>query len=136
MEAGGQLFYQMRTNAPGLFVQTVDTLHRLNKIENFLIKTTLPVTKTNISNAATGDVQRDPILTTIELNASNLRSKSDWRYIPTVYRHSTLSDSSPVQSFNLSVLVQYTDGTIIANTLAPGERFKVGLAFYPRDSEF
>ena len=138
IQAGGQLFYQMKTNSSGLYTQTLDTLHRLNKIESFLIHTTLPVTKTNISNASNGSVRPDPILSTIELNAMqyNLRSKSDWRYIPTVYRHTTLSTTSPVQNFDIWVLVQYTDGAVIAHTLAPSERLKVNLAFYPRGEEF
>ena len=136
-QSAGQLFYKMRTSA-GKTTQTINTLERCNKIESILLFTSLPVTKLGIADARSGIVRRDAILGTIEFNAGqyNLRSKTDWRYIPSVFRHSTLDSSSPVQSYEVWVMLRYTNGDLRAHVLSPDERANINLAFYPIDGGF
>lgn len=137
IEAGGKLFAPMFTNE-GTYRQTVNTLERLCKIESIILKTSLTVTKSGNANPNTGIVERDQILGTIEFNAGqyDLRAKTDWRYIPSVFRHTTLEGAAPIQSFNIPIFIRYTHGDNIAHVLSPGERANVNVSFYPRGGGF
>ena len=135
IQAGGELFYQMFSNAAAKWVQTVDTLSRINKIESILfLTTTLPITKTYIANPNNGTVRREGVLGTVAFNAGtfNLRAKKDWLYIPNVFRHTTLEAVTPITSYEISVVIQYTNGDTRALVLSPDERLNINLAFYPR----
>ena len=133
IQAGGQLFYPLIPRV-GTTVSEVDTIYRLNKIESLLIYTTIPMTKINVLSNRDSYVTKESILGTIELNSMqyNLRSKSDWRYIPDVYRHYSLTSTDMLQSFSLWVVIAYVDGSTVVHTLKPRERFNVNVAFFPR----
>ena len=133
IQAAGQLFYPM-TPAAGTTTSTVDTMYRLNKIESILIYTTLPMTQINILSNSRNLVSKEKILGTIELNSLqyNVRTKSDWRYLPDVYRHYTMSDDGELGIFDVWVVISYINGGTFVHMLNPGERFNVNLAFFPR----
>lgn len=135
IQADGELFYQMFSSAATTWVQNVDTLSRINKIESILfLTTTLPITKTYIANPNNGTVHREGVLGTVAFNAGtfNLRAKKDWLYIPSVFRHTTLETSSPIASYEINIMIQYTNGDLRALVLSPDERANINLAFYPR----
>jgi hypothetical protein len=135
IEAGGELFYQMFSSSANTWVQNVDTLSRINKIESILfLTTTLPITKTYIANPNNGTVRREGILGTVAFNAGtfNLRAKKDWLYVPNVFRHTTLESPSPIASYEINIMIQYTNGDLRALVLSPDERANINLAFYPR----
>jgi hypothetical protein len=135
LEAGGELFYQMFSSSVNTWAQTVDTLSRINKIESIIFLTaTLPITKTYIANPNNGTVRREGILGTVAFNAGtfNLRAKKDWLYVPNVFRHTTLESPSPIASYEINIMIQYTNGDLRALVLSPDERANINLAFYPR----
>lgn len=135
-EAGGELYYQMFSNAAAKWAQTVDTLTRINKIESILfLSPTLPVTKTYIANPKNGTVRKEAVLGSVSFNGGqfNLRAKKDWLYIPNVYRHTTLEADNPIESYEINIMIQYTNGDLRALVLGPDERCNINLAFYPRN---
>lgn len=138
VQTAGESYYKMKTEGSGTTKQTVSKLHLVNKIESILIITTLPVTPTYIFDSAIGVNRPEKILASVELNALeyNLRLKTDWKYVPTVYRHATFSNDKMIMNFALWAMVQYVDGERRACYLRPGERFNVNLAFYPRGESF
>ncbi len=128
----GQLFYPMLTRA-GSTTSGVDTMYRLNKIESVLFTTTLPVTPTEVLDLSLNDVTRMRIVGSVEFNTFtyNIRTKADWIYTPTVFRHYTMNQSNTIDSYSIRIMLQYRNGFFRAHTLAPGERFNVNIAFYP-----
>ncbi len=138
LEAGAQLNYEMLTTASGKTTQLIPTLERMNKLESILLFTNLPVTKVGLADAKTGTVRKEAILGTIEFNAGqyNLRAKTDWRYIPNVFRHSTLEGVSGIQSYEIWVMLRYTNGDMRAHVLGPDERANINIAFNPRGDIF
>jgi hypothetical protein len=136
-EAGGQLFYPMIAKE-GKWVQTINTLERCNKIESIVLFTTLPVTKMGLADPTSGTVRKEAVLGTIEFNSGqyNLRAKTDWRYIPNVFRHTTLDSVAGIQSYDIWVMLRYTNGDMRAHVLAPSERANINIAFYPRNTSF
>lgn len=128
----GQLFYPMLTHA-GSTTSGVDTMYRLNKIESVLFTTTLPVTQTEVLDLSLNDVTRMRIVGSVEFNSFsyNIRTKADWIYTPTVFRHYTMNQSNTIDSYSIRIMLQYRSGVFRAHTLAPGERFNVNIAFYP-----
>lgn len=135
IEAAGQLFYPLIPHIGG-FTSSVDTMFRLNKIQSFLIKTTLPVTKTGVLDAELNAVTHHSILSTIEMNTMqyNLRTKADWKYIPSVYRHTTMNQPDMVQQYDLYIEILYNNSKRLRLLLAPDEKMVVNVAFYPRVS--
>lgn len=131
----GQLFYPMIPRA-GSTTSEVDTMFRLNQIQSVLFTTTLNVTPTEVLDLELNDVTKMRIVGSVEFNAFtyNIRTKSDWVYTPTVFRHYTMNQDGTVSNYSIRVLLQYRSGVFRAHTLAPGERMNVNLAFYPRTS--
>lgn len=132
----GRAFHQLKAQV-GTLTQTYDTLHRLNKIESFLLCTTLPVTKMNIADLVNNRIDRDTIVGSIEMNnlSYSLRSKSDWRYTPSQFRHYSLENTGEIRNFEIWVKILYTNSVTRELFLLPGERMNINLAFYPKDHE-
>jgi hypothetical protein len=60
----------------------------------------------------------------------NIRTKSDWIYTPTVFRHYTMNQSNTIDSYS----IRSCCSTVMVFPRAhssPGERFNVNIAFYP-----
>lgn len=131
----GQLFYPALLRA-GSTTAEVDTMYRLNQIQSVIFTTTLPVTPTEVLDLELNDVTRMRVVGSVEFNTFtyNIRTKSDWLYVPTVFRHYTLNQSETITNYSIRVLLQYRSGIFRAHTLAPGERMSLNLAFYPRTS--
>jgi hypothetical protein len=64
------------------------------------------------------------IVGSVEFNTFtyNIRTKSDWIYTPTVFRHYTMNQSNTIDSYSIRIMLQYRNGVFRAHTLAPGER--------------
>ena len=134
-EIYGQLFYKM-TPKSGHTESTTDTMYRLNKMDSIMFYTTLPITETEVLDHSLGEATRERILGTIEVNPLlyNIRTKSDWRYTPTVLRHYTMNQHSPVQNYSVWTVIRYINGLSRAHVLKPGERFAVNIAYFPLKS--
>ena len=132
IEAQDQLFYRFQPFV-GTTKQEQHTLSRLLKARSIRFSSTLPTPKYRVNSTELSTIVKAPILTSIAINSESydVLNKHNMVYIPNVFRHITLQNSSPIETFTLWVMIYYAGGKQVMHSLKPGDYFNLHLAFIP-----
>lgn len=117
--------------------QSKDTLAQLLKATSIRFYSSLPTNDYLVYNQALGVIIPETILSTVAINnqTTDILNKSSLRYQPNVYRHFSLVNSEPIQSFRIWAKIYYANGSSLMHTLQPGDYMNLQIAFHPKPQQ-
>ena len=116
--------------------QKYDTRSRFYQFKSVRVLSTLPTTKFRVYNQNLNSMVATNILTEIIIDSSNYNENQDnVIYIPNAFKNNSLTGTGPIQNFDISFLIHYSNGKDYMLTVSPSSYISICLNFVLKNKE-